>query len=70
MAKIVVTDNAELRETILQGIKRNKEVHGKGYCPCVNPKFYNDEVVCMCKEFKEMDEGTCHCGLYVKTKTS
>ncbi len=23
---------------------------------------------CMCKEFREMDEGMCHCGLYIKTK--
>lgn len=22
----------------------------------------------MCKEFREMEEGTCHCQLYIKTK--
>ena len=26
------------------------------------------DTVCMCKEFREMEEGTCHCQLYVKTK--
>lgn len=28
----------------------------------------NDDTVCMCKEFREMEEGMCHCQLYVKTK--
>lgn len=27
-----------------------------------------DDTVCMCKEFREMEEGMCHCQLYVKTK--
>lgn len=26
----------------------------------------NDDTVCMCKEFREMEKGTCHCQLYVK----
>lgn len=28
----------------------------------------HEDTVCMCKEFREMEEGTCHCQLYVKTK--
>lgn len=28
----------------------------------------DENTVCMCKEFREMEEGTCHCQLYVKTK--
>lgn len=28
----------------------------------------DEDTVCMCKEFREMEEGTCHCQLYVKTK--
>lgn len=28
----------------------------------------DDDTVCMCKEFREMEEGMCHCQLYVKTK--
>lgn len=23
---------------------------------------------CMCKDFQEQEEGSCHCGLYVKIK--
>ena len=48
-----------------------KEFHKKlkandGYCPCRVIK--TPETKCMCKEFKEQEEGECHCGLYVKFK--
>ena len=36
------------------------------YCPCVLEK--TPDTKCMCKEFREIEEGTCHCGLYIKTK--
>ena len=36
------------------------------YCPCVLEK--TPDTKCMCKEFREMEEGICHCGLYIKTK--
>ena len=44
----------------------NKDKYGKRYCPCSLVR--NDDTVCMCKEFREMEEGTCHCQLYIKTK--
>lgn len=28
----------------------------------------NEDTKCMCKEFREMASGTCHCGLYTKTE--
>lgn len=28
----------------------------------------SEDTKCMCKEFREMEEGTCHCGLYIKIK--
>ena len=31
---IKVTDNKEVKETVLAGLKRNKEKYGKRYCPC------------------------------------
>ena len=37
-----------------------------GYCICAVDK--NPDTKCMCKEFREMEEGECHCGLFVKTK--
>ena len=65
-AMIKVTDNKEVKETVLAGLKRNKEKYGKKYCPCSLVR--DEDTVCMCKEFREMEEGICHCQLYVKTK--
>lgn len=31
---IKVTNNEEVKETVLAGLKRNKEKYGKRYCPC------------------------------------
>lgn len=64
--KITITDNKEIKETVLAGLKHNKEKYGKRYCPCSLER--SEDTVCMCKEFREMEEGTCHCQLYIKTK--
>ena len=61
---IKVTDNKEIKETVLSGLKRNKEKYGKRYCPYSLER--TDDTVCMCKEFREMDKGICHCQLYIK----
>ena len=61
---IKVTSNKEIRDTVLAGLKKNKDKYGKKYCPLVR----EDDTVCMCKEFREMEEGICHCQLYIKTK--
>lgn len=37
-----------------------------GFCPCAIVR--SEDTKCMCKEFREMEEGTCHCGLYIKIK--
>ena len=57
---ILNKDNEQLNE-ILQKIKDNN-----GYCPCAIVK--NEDTKCNCKEFREMDEGVCHCGAFIKTK--
>lgn len=57
-----VTDNEEIRETVLTGLRRNKEKYGKFYCPCTLER--SEDTVCKCKEFRET--GVCHCGLYIK----
>ena len=61
-----ITDNKEIKEAVLAGLQRNKEKYGKRYCPCSLVR--DDDTVCMCKEFREMEEGICHCQLYIKTK--
>lgn len=58
---IKVNKNKKLVAQIKQRIKDNN-----GYCPCRLLK--NEDTKCMCKEFREQEEGECHCGLYVKIK--
>lgn len=64
--KIRLNENAEIVETIKEGLKRTG-----GYCPCRMER--TEEFKCMCKEFKEQIkdpnfEGYCHCLLYYKEK--
>lgn len=58
---ITVTPDKEYAAEIRHKLKDNG-----GYCPCSLVK--NEDTKCMCKEFREMEEGMCHCGLYIKTK--
>lgn len=46
-------------------IRRQLKANG-GYCPCSLVK--NEDTRCMCKQFREQEEGECYCGLYVKVK--
>lgn len=52
-------------KSIVDRIKKELKENG-GYCPCSVIK--TEDTKCMCKEFREMDEGECHCGLYIKYK--
>ena len=61
LTKIRLTNDMKLRKDIIEKLKAND-----GYCPCALAK--TPDTGCMCKEFREMKEGTCHCGLYVKEK--
>lgn len=45
---------------------RRKLKDNGGYCPCSLIK--SPDTKCMCKDFREMEEGMCHCGLFLKTK--
>lgn len=58
---IKVNKNKKLVAQIKQRIKDNN-----GYCPCRLLK--NEDTKCLCKEFREQEEGECHCGLYIKIK--
>lgn len=48
-------------DEIIRKLKENG-----GYCPCSIIK--NEDTKCMCKKFRESEEGMCHCGLYIKSK--
>lgn len=43
---------------------RKKLKENGGYCPCRLEK--TPDTKCMCKEFREAENGMCHCGLYIK----
>ena len=57
--KIRKVNDPELVAELILAIKEND-----GYCPCRLSK--TEDTKCMCKEFREQDIGTCHCGLYEK----
>lgn len=52
-------------KSVVSRIKNELKENG-GYCPCSIIK--TEDTKCMCKEFREMSEGECHCGLYIKYK--
>lgn len=59
--KIITVPNKEVVNDIRARLKSND-----GYCPCASKK--TPDTKCMCKAFREQDEGECHCGLYIKIK--
>lgn len=59
--KIIINPDKEYVSEMRRRLKDNS-----GYCPCALQK--NKDTKCMCKEFREMEEGACHCGLYIKEK--
>lgn len=57
--RIIVNKNTELVRQVREALSLND-----GYCPC--QMEHSDDSRCMCKEFRDMVEGQCHCGLYIK----
>ncbi|MDD5416635.1 MAG: ferredoxin-thioredoxin reductase catalytic domain-containing protein [Candidatus Aenigmarchaeota archaeon] len=71
--KIKLNENKKIVEAILEGLIRNKEKHGKSYCPCrivTGNKEEDEKKVCPC--FWHMDEiknmKHCHCNLFTEGK--
>ena len=69
--RVRVNPDKEIVTEIRNKLQKNKDKHGKQYCPCVLPNNYNDDTICPCKEFRDQMErgesGECHCGLYLIT---
>lgn len=57
------TDDIEIKEMVLDGLKKNG-----GYCPCIMESQGKPEYKCPCQDFRENTSvgKPCHCGLYVK----
>lgn len=56
---IRINPDTDLVQEIKKELKEND-----GYCPCVIEK--SESTKCMCAEFRKMESGECHCGLYQK----
>ena len=57
------TEDIELKNIILQGLKDNQ-----GYCPCIYNSQGKPQYKCPCEDFKvniKINEN-CYCGLYIK----
>ena len=66
MSKIRLNENAEVVQTVKEGLQRTG-----GYCPC--RLEHNESTKCICDEFRQQMadpefEGYCHCLLYYKPK--
>ncbi len=66
MSKIRLNENAEVVQTVKEGLKRTG-----GYCPCRLEQ--SESTKCICDEFLQQMadpefEGYCHCLLYYKPK--
>lgn len=58
---IRLSEDKELVQEIREKLKENG-----GYCPCRIKR--TEDTKCMCKEFREQENGECHCGLFIKDK--
>lgn len=58
---IKLNPDKEIVKEVRKALRENN-----GYCPCVLEQ--TEDTKCMCKEFREMESGECHCGLYIKFK--
>lgn len=59
ITKIVLNDDVEIVAIAKEQLKAKN-----GYCPCC--LLINEDTKCMCKDFREQEEGLCPCGLYRK----
>lgn len=59
--RIVITPDPEFMMEVRKALAAND-----GYCPCKIDHIPENK--CMCQEFRNQSEGTCHCGLYIKEK--
>ena len=59
--RIEINPDKEFVHAMKQAIKDNN-----GHCPCQLER--SKDTLCMCKSFRDMEEGSCICDLYTKYK--
>lgn len=68
-AGYALNQDNEILQVVLEGLAKNKAVHGKRYCPCRllsgNPEE-DKAKICPCRWHKDeiAQDGMCHCQLY------
>jgi ferredoxin-thioredoxin reductase catalytic subunit len=59
---------AEINETVIQGLAHNQHKHGRRYCPCFVVQFDKAvDRICPCKPGIQEEvprDGHCHCGIF------
>ncbi len=66
-----LNEDAEIVQTIISGLAKNKFKYGRAYCPCFfvsgDPEA-DRKLICPCQYHREDIEknGKCHCGLFVR----
>lgn len=58
---VSMNPDRDFAKSVKKQIKSNA-----GYC--ISALERGADTKCMCKEFRDMSEGMCRCGLYIKTK--
>lgn len=58
---IFINPDDELVAEVREALRAND-----GYCPCKVAHLPDNK--CMCKQFRDQEEGECDCGLYIKIR--
>ena len=58
---IKISEDKDFVAAMREALKANEN-----HCPCQLQRTV--DTLCMCKSFRELDEGVCECGLYTKYK--
>lgn len=59
--RIETNPDKQFAKELRKALKNNN-----GYC--VTAMYKSEETKCICKQFREQEEGMCPCGLYIKYK--
>ena len=66
-----VNPDKKYAQEIIEGLNKNKEKKGKAFCPCrvvTGDPEEDKKIICPCiySPMEILQDGKCHCGLYVK----
>ncbi|MCD4821668.1 MAG: thioredoxin fold domain-containing protein [Methanococcoides sp.] len=72
-AGYLLNPDEESLHLVLEGLARNRNKHGKNYCPCrivTGDDQEDKKIICPCIYHKDeiSNDGSCHCDLFFKKK--